>query len=582
MIAGHFQLKSTTPILSQNRQQWALLLLTIGTFFILLGSRSLNEPDEGRYAEIAREMIETGDWLVPHFWYVPHFDKPPMTYWLVASSMKLFGQNEWAVRLPLALAGLSGVLAAWFLGKSLGGRRVAIWSALILQSSLLYFAMSRMLTTDIFLTQFNVWAVFFLWRSWVCLREAETPRKFFWPWHLAGWLAIALGFMTKGPIALAIPLVAMLLLLAIRWKTFAQKGLLFAGMLVGAMLFLVVAAPWFLAANARVPGTLNYMVFHQAAGHVLGTTIHTRRGFPGYFFVILPVGLLPWSWLLGWLWRREHWRRMPSLQQDGWLLLNLWALFTFTLFSVTHSKLPAYILPIFPSLAVLLALRFFRETEMKEPGMPPGWVWLLCAVSPLFLSASFPVALPALFQVPIPVWGWWQMAVLLAAAALIVAVTRRRRVLPRPVLIVTVAIPSLLVMAGEASLFETNLRSNQTLKPMGALVNKNLHSGDALLLWGQFPEGLAFYSQGAISATNRPYFGGMNLTKVPFEFTGNQDRMGDLLLKTDAQIVQLLSSPRRVVVVIQETTSQRFHNVTGSVPLHELGNSGVWRLYANH
>ena len=80
-------MKSTTPILSQNRQSWALLLLTLGTFFILLGSRSLNEPDEGRYAEIAREMIETRYWLVPHFWYVPHFDKPPMTYWLVASSM---------------------------------------------------------------------------------------------------------------------------------------------------------------------------------------------------------------------------------------------------------------------------------------------------------------------------------------------------------------------------------------------------------------------------------------------------------------------------------------------------------------
>ena len=112
------------------------------TFFVLLGSRSLNEPDEGRYAEIAREMIETGDWLVPHFWYVPHFDKPPMTYWLVASSMKLFGQNEWAVRLPLALAALSGVLADWSLAKSLGGRRVANWSALILQSSLLFFVLS--------------------------------------------------------------------------------------------------------------------------------------------------------------------------------------------------------------------------------------------------------------------------------------------------------------------------------------------------------------------------------------------------------------------------------------------------------
>src|SRR6266542_3370211 len=90
------------------RQPWWLLLLTLFTFFVLLGSRSLNEPDEGRYAEIAREMIELGDWLVPHFWYVPHLDKPPLTYWFVALSLSVFGQNEWAVRLPLALPGRRG------------------------------------------------------------------------------------------------------------------------------------------------------------------------------------------------------------------------------------------------------------------------------------------------------------------------------------------------------------------------------------------------------------------------------------------------------------------------------------------
>ena len=140
------------PFFTETRQRWLLLLLTAFTFFILLGSRALNEPDEGRYSEIAREMIETGDWVVPHLWYLPHLDKPPMTYWLVAVSMKLFGQNEWAARLPLALAGMSGVWAVWLLGCSLGGRRVGFWSALILQTSLLYFVMARMLTTDMFLT----------------------------------------------------------------------------------------------------------------------------------------------------------------------------------------------------------------------------------------------------------------------------------------------------------------------------------------------------------------------------------------------------------------------------------------------
>ncbi len=556
-------------------------MLTVCTFFILLGSRALNEPDEGRYSEIAREMIETGDWLVPHFWYVPHFDKPPMTYWLVAASMKVFGQNEWAVRLPLALAALSGVLAAWFLAVSLGGRRVAVWAVLILQSCLLYFAMARMLTTDMFLTQFTAWAIYFLWRSWMCLRDPQTPPKYFWRWHLAGWLAIALGFLVKGPIALAIPLASIFLLLLVRRKTFSRKKLLFGGMLAGLVLFFAVAAPWFLAANVRVPHTLNYMVFHQAAGHVLGTTIRTRRGFPGYFFVIVPIGLLPWSWLLGWLWRREHWRRMPPLQQDGWLLLNLWSLFTFTLFSVTHSKLPAYILPIFPALATMLALRFFRETETREPGLPPRWIWLLCALSPLFLAAAFPLALPALNHAAIPAWAWW-VALLMVAVAAVVAVLGRIWTSSRlAATAVGTAIISMLLLAKEAPSFETDLRSNQTLKPLGALVQQNVRPGDALLLWRQLPEGLAFYSGGVISATNRPYFGGMNLSHVPFEFTGNQERMGNLLLPTDADVVQLLSGNRRVIVVVEQDTSERFHQVTAGVPLHPLGKSGVWQLFSN-
>ncbi len=575
-------MKSTTSIFNGSRQQWALLLLTICTFFVLLGSRALNEPDEGRYAEIAREMIETGDWLVPHFWYVPHFDKPPMTYWLEAASMTLFGQNEWAVRLPLALAALSGVFAVWCLAKSLGGQRVAVWSVLILQSSLLYFAMARMLTTDLFLTQFNAWTIYFLWRSWVCLREPETRRNYFWRWHLAAWLMITLAFLTKGPVALAIPLVTLLLLLIVRRKSFTRKKLLFSGMLTGLALLLALAAPWFIAANARVPGTLNYMIFHQAAGHVLGNTIRSRQGFPGYFFVIVPIGLLPWSWLLGWLWRREHWQRMPALRQEGWLLLNFWALFTFTLFNLTHSKLAPYILPIFPALAVLLALRFFRETEMKEPGLPPRWIWLLCVVSPLVLATCFPLVLPAAYHVPIPGWARWQALILMGGGAVLVALARTWTVSRRAGAAVAVAIFSMLTIVREAPLFETNIRSNQTLKSLGGLVEANHRPGDALLVWGQLPEGLPFYSGGVISQNSRPYFSGLNLAKVPFEFTGNQERMGDLLVPPDSHLVHFLSGNRRVLVLIQETTMERFHTATKDMPLRRLGKSGVWELYSNH
>src|ERR1017187_10407211 len=298
-------------------QKWGLPALTIFSFLILLGSRSLNEPDEGRYSEIAREMIETGDWLVPHLWYLPHLDKPPMTCWLVAASMKLFGQNEWAARLPVALAGISGVCAAFLLGCSLGGRRVGFWSAVILQSSMLYFAKARMLTPDILVTQFVAWAMYFFWRSWAATKAESGKRKaeILW-WQLAGWVAIALGFITKGPIALAIPLVAFVTLAIFRRREASGKTLL-AGCFAGFALFLLLAAPWFLAVFQRVPESAHYMILGQAAGHLLGTTIKNRSGGIFYFFKILAAGLLPWTFLLGWLWRRSERSEERRVGEEG-------------------------------------------------------------------------------------------------------------------------------------------------------------------------------------------------------------------------------------------------------------------------
>jgi 4-amino-4-deoxy-L-arabinose transferase-like glycosyltransferase len=576
-------LKLIAPITNRTRQSWLVLLLAVFTFFLLLGSRALNEPDEGRYSEIAREMIESGDWLVPHFWYLPHFDKPPMTYWLVAVSMKLFGQNEWAVRLPVALAGLSGVCAAWLLARSIGGRRAGFWSVLILQTSLLYFAMSRMLTTDIFLTQFVAWALYFFWRSWLCLKNSaagNSPAKF-WGWHLAGWLAVTLAFLVKGPVALVIPLVALLVLAISRRKIFPQKQILIAGLLAGLALFLILAAPWFLAVNRLVPNTLNYMLFHQAAGHLLGEHIHGRGGSPFYFFVVLAMGLLPWTWLLGWMWRRAHWRKMPETQKEGWLLLNAWAVFTFTLFSVTHSKLPAYILPMFPALAVMLAVRFFGEPETDFSAAAPGWAWRLCAISPLLLLIAFSVALPRVFHVTLPRWMNWQAPVVAVVAAACFWLAKFWTNSRRAAVTVATAIFSLLLVTHEVAWFETDLKGNQTFKPLGLALRENYRSSDALVCFGPLPEGLPFYSDGVISSTNRPFFAGMNLVRVPFEFPGNQERLGPLLLRTDDALSQLLAGKQRVLVVVMTRQSENIQKSAPNVPLHLLAQSGQWDLFSN-
>ncbi|HSY09725.1 MAG TPA: glycosyltransferase family 39 protein [Candidatus Dormibacteraeota bacterium] len=576
-------MKPTAPFFTEAHQRWPLLLLTGCTFFLLLGSRALNEPDEGRYSEIAREMIETGDWLVPHFWYLPHLDKPPMTYWLVAASMKFFGQNEWAVRLPVALAGISGVWATFLIGCSIGGRRVGFWSALILQSSLFYFVMARMLTTDIFLTQFTAWAIYFFWRSWLCLTNqtiASQPGKF-WSWHLAGWVAIAFGFLTKGPIALAIPLVALASLLIFHWRTFSGKKILLGGLAGGLILFLILALPWFLAVARRVPQTLDYMLFHQAVGHVLGTTIKNRRGSPFYFFAILAIGLLPWTWFLGWLWRRAHWRGLAELQKDGWLLLNVWVVFTFTLFSLTHSKLPAYILPLFPAFAALLSFRFFSENPPGEFASAPDRIWRLCAASPMFLLIAVSLVLPLVFHVTLPSWMKWQAPVAACAVAGIFWLAEKWKASTRAAVATTLGIFSLLAVTAEAPLFETNFKANQTLQPLGLALRENYRAGDAVVCWGRLPEGLPFYSGDVISAANRPFFGGMDLTQVPFEFPGNRGRLGQLFLSNEKVAVQMLTGEQRVLVVVPQNAFEHLQKLTPTVPLRLIARVGQWELFSN-
>jgi len=571
-------------------QKWGLPALTLFTFFFLLGSRSLNEPDEGRYSEIAREMIETGDWLVPHLWYLPHLDKPPMTYWLVAVSMKLFGQNEWAMRLPAALAGISGVWAVFLLGCSLGGRRVGFWSAVILQSSLLYFTMSRMLTPDIILTQFVAWAMYFFWRSRECLAVnfgevsplSITPKKAnptnFFQWNLAGWVVVVFGFLTKGPIALAIPAVTFIALIIFRRREISGK-LFFAVSLGGFALFLTLAAPWFLAVFQRVPQSAHYMILGQAAGHLLGTTIKNRPGSPFYFFGILAFGLLPWTLLLGWLWRRSHWRALADRQKDGWLLLNVWAVFTFTLFSFSHAKLPAYILPIFPALAVLLALRFFSEE--RAAGSAPKWAWRICLAGSLFLPAVFPLLVKFAFHDPLPEWLKFQAPVIVIIALLVFWLSRKWTSSVCATGATALALSSLVLTIAEIPPFETALRDNQTLKPLGVALRDNYQPGDVVVCWGRFPQGLPFYTGSVISATNRPYFGGMDLTQVPFEFPGNRERLGNLLLPDDNALAQLLAGGRRIWVVSFGDSVEKIQQPRGSDQLRLVTRVGRWELFSN-
>jgi hypothetical protein len=261
------------------------------------------------------------------------------------------------------------------------------------------------------------------------------------------------------------------------------------------------------------------------------------------------------------------------------LLLNVWAIFTFALFSFSHAKLPAYILPIFPALAVLLAIRFFNEE--RAAGAAPRWAWRFCLAGSLLLPAAFPVLVKYAFHDALPEWMKWQTPCVAVVALLIFWLARKWKPSICAAGAAALALLSLMITVAEIPLFETGMRDNQTLKPLGEALQENYRPGDAVVCWGRFPQGLPFNSGAVISKTNRPYFGGMDLTLVPFEFPGNRERLGDLLLPDDNALAQLLASNRRVWVVSFGDEAAKVQQARGAAPLHPVTRVGRWELFSN-
>jgi 4-amino-4-deoxy-L-arabinose transferase-like glycosyltransferase len=324
-----------------------LLTLAFGLLFgFRLGSHPLANPDEGRYAEIPREMLAAGDFVTPRLDGVKYFEKPPLVYWTVAACMKVLGPNEWSIRAVPALFGLGGVLLAYAAGRRLYGRNAGLLAAGVLGSSLLYFALTRILTLDMAVSALMSATLFcFL----LGVREPAGARR---RWLFYGlYASAALATLSKGLMGLLVPGAVMFLWLLVfnQWRRLRPFYLP-----TGALLFLAIAAPWHMLIASRNPEWPRfYFVFEHWERFFL--TGH-KRSEPWWFFLpILLVGLFPW---MGFLWsalRRAlagGWARRHQ-NADAWFLVT-WAAFIFLFFSASQSKLVPYILPVFPPLAVLI------------------------------------------------------------------------------------------------------------------------------------------------------------------------------------------------------------------------------------
>ena len=309
-----------------------------------LGDRGLIEPDEGRYAEIAREMVVSGDWLVPHLNGIEHFQKPPVIYWTTAISLKLFGFNEWAARLPSALAAAGTLLLTAWIGRMLGGPCIGLAAAGVLLASLEFFVLARSLTPDMMMTFWIVAAI-------TCFVRRATGGN---GWFEFGFFAaMGAGFLTKGPLALVVPIFAVL-----GWNFGRRRaGLIPTKLrwLVGLPLTLAIAVSWFAAMALRDPALYDYFVKYELVQRFASKT-HGRSQPLLFFLPVLIAGIMPWLFvalaaLLNWTGlRKVGWRISPT----GWLLVG-WTVPPLIILSLSGSKLFTYILPLMPALALWLA-----------------------------------------------------------------------------------------------------------------------------------------------------------------------------------------------------------------------------------
>ncbi len=327
-----------------RRALFALFVALAAVWFSTLEVRKLIKPDEGRYAEIAREMAASGDWVTPRLNGIKYFEKPPLQYWMTAAAFQAFGEHHWTARLWTGLTGFCGVLLAYFAGRRLFGATAGLLAAAVLASSVMYFAMGHLNTLDMGLTfalQLAVSA--FLLAN----RSTATPRAQR-NWMLVAWAAAGLAILSKGLLALVLPGIT-LIAYSLTTRDFAPWRRL--QVLPGLALLLTITAPWFVAVSLANPEFPHFFFVHEHFERFLSPG-HRRTQPWWYFAPVLLAGALPWATMA--LHALVHtWRDGEGDEARAARFLALWSVLTFVFFSTSSSKLPSYVLPILPALALL-------------------------------------------------------------------------------------------------------------------------------------------------------------------------------------------------------------------------------------
>jgi 4-amino-4-deoxy-L-arabinose transferase-like glycosyltransferase len=432
-----------------SRKIWWLVIAVAVIWFSNLEYRKLIKPDEGRYAEIPREMTVSGDWVTPRLNGLKYFEKPPLQYWTTAIAYTAFGEHQWTSRLWTGLTGFAGILLVWFAGTRLFGREAGGYAAMLLASSFLYAAMGHLNTLDMGVTFFltlGILAMLLAQQGYGSLQncreqvemqdaalratrhtdeagqeQASTQRsrlttqqvvKSSRNWMLLAWAALALAVLSKGLMGLVLPGAAMFIYMTAQRDLSVLRRMHW---LPGLAVFFIITAPWFYLVMKANPEFFQRFFIYE---HYLRftTKVHDRYQ-PWYFFIpILLAGMLPWTLLMidtllsAW----KSGARVVHVFSPARFLF-IWSVFIFVFFSMSGSKLPSYILPIFPALALLMGKQL---AEMNTRRL----FWLIAPILPLaLLGLGLAPFTARLADTPLQVQVYGEYATWLIAASLVLS-----------------------------------------------------------------------------------------------------------------------------------------------------------------
>ena len=448
-------------------------------WFYGLASRALSEPDEGRYAEVAREMLVSRDWITPRLNGFNFFDKPPLHYWATAGAYLAFGISPGSARLWCALTGLLAIVAMGWAGARLFGRETGGYIMAILGSSLLFAFGSHINTLDMGVTAFLATGI-------ACFMVAQfdpTAVRYRHWLNAAMWFALALAVLSKGLIGVVLPGVTLIVYMA--WQR--DLGVLSRlSLLVGAAIFFATCVPWFVAICRIHPDFFDYFFIKEHFTRFL--TSVDQRDKPMWFFLpVVAIGMLPWTILLPWT-KRDWLAIHPHEPAKRFALAWIGVVFVF--FSVSHSKLPFYILPLFPALAFLVAqlVAALPSDALRRR------LWIIAVVAGLCACATLVVASTKHLNVSADVAHQalrgvsWSFA-LIALAALFGTFVHGRY---RYVSVYTLAFASLIGWQLTLKSFQT-FADMDSAEPVARLITPELGPHTEVYIVHRYLRGLPFY-----------------------------------------------------------------------------------------